>query len=274
MPPAGGPGGGVANRTPLFVVLGILAAAALVGLYFLVSGGDDNKDPQNPNEPSTQAPNTSPSSTPSTEGPEQPTNDGPVKLLESGFTNFTDSLDEPTAAYGFVVHNTGDDILQGLAIQVVAYAADDKVITTQDYTIGTIRPDEKLGLGGELWGEDMQGGLERLEIQIGDASDSVTDPSEVPDGAFTIGEPTTKADDYNLTTTFELSWTYAAELDIYPTAYAIFRDAAGNIVGASRGGASGVDGATNTVVELTTYDVIPDVESTEVYVEPGYVYVP
>lgn len=271
MPPAM-PGGSGANRTPLFVILGVLATAAVVALFFLMSDGGDD-DPASPT--TSQTPTTDgPDDPTTTSGPDEPTGDGPVQLVDSGFSNFTDSSDEPTAAYGFVVHNTSDDILQSVEIQVVAYAANDKVITTKDFSIGTIRPDEKLGMGNELWGENLQGGLERIEVQISNNPDSVVDPAEIPDGAFEIGEVTTTADDYNMTTTFHATWTYAAELNIYPSAYALFRDAEGKIVGGSYGSAAPEEGATEADVELTTYDVIPDVETTEVYLEPGWVYQP
>jgi hypothetical protein len=280
MPPAGlPPSGGDANRTPLFVVLGILGMAAFVLLIFLLSGGgdDDDDDPQNPADRTTQPPGTT-TSPPETDGPDDteppPAGDGAVQVVDEGFTNFVNDLDEQAGSFGFIVENTGADVLQSVSMQVVVYQAGDKVITTKDFTIGTIRPGEKLGFGDELYGEDLGEGIERLEIQIPDHSDSVTDASEVPDGAFEVSELTTQPDDYNLVTNFTLASTYSTEIVSYPSTYVIYRNADGKIVGAAWGAASFEGGHSTAAVEVTTYDVIPDVETTEVYIDPGYIYVP
>lgn len=280
MPPAGPPSGGDANRTPLFVVLGILGAAAVVLLIFLLSSGDDKKDPQDPRDPTdptTQPPDTT--SPPETDGPDDPdpdppANEGPVKVVDEGFTNFVNDLDDQSGSFGFIVENTGEDVLQSVSMQVVVYGAGDKVITTKDYTIGTIRPGEKLGFGDEMYGEDLAEGIDRLEIQIPDHSDSVTDASEVPDGGFEVSELTTTPGDYNLVTNFTLASTYSTDDVSYPSTYVIYRDADGKIVGAAWGAASFEGGHQTAEVEVTTYDIIPDVETTEVYVDPGYIYVP
>ena len=268
------PGGGDNNRTPLFVVLGILGAAAVVLLFFLLTSGDDNNDPQNPTDRTTQPPDTQGTQPPDTEGPDNPppTSDGPVQVVDQGFSNFDDTLGEPGGSFGFIVENTGEDILQSVETQVVIYGSGDRVITTKDFAIGTIRPGEKMGFGDEMYGEDLQDGIDHLEIQVRDHSDAAVDPSEVPEGGFEVTGTETTSDDYNMTTSFHLTSTYTVEEVGYPSTYVIYRNAAGDIVGAAWGSAA-FENAPEADVEVTTYDVIPDVDTSEVFVDPGYIYI-
>src|SRR5688500_18549856 len=163
-PGPGVPGGGDSSRTPLFVILGVLGAAAVVLLIFLLAGsdGDDEETgngPENPTEttaPDGPDPTDSP---PETEGPDDPPQgDGDIQVVDQGFSNFDDGFGEAAASFGFVIENTGEEILQNVSTQVVIYGSSDRVITTKDFTVGTIRPGEKMGFGDEMYGEDLQDG--------------------------------------------------------------------------------------------------------------------
>lgn len=268
MPPAAPPGGPT-DRTPLFVMLGVLVTAALVGVYFVVSGGDDDEKANDPPTTTVQPTTTDPETPETTDAPEEPTNDGPVKVIETGFSNYDDGMGDASASFGFIVENTGEDILQSLDVEVILYAEGDKVITSKDMLIGTIRPGEKQALADELFGEDLLGGLTRFDVQVGDIESAISDPETVPDGSFEVGEPETVSDDYNTVTKFHASWTYTED-DLYPTATVIFRNAAGQIIG----GTSGIGGeGSESDFEVGTWSVIPDIAATEVYMDPGYVYV-
>ncbi|HMG40695.1 MAG TPA: hypothetical protein VK611_05170 [Acidimicrobiales bacterium] len=277
MPPGTPPPGvGDNNRTPLFVVLGILGAAAVVLLFFLLSSGDDGGDPQNPSDrttlpPSTDTPDTEPTDTTDPGDDPPPANDGPVQVVDQGFSNFEGTSGDSAGSFGFILENTGDDILQSVETQVVIYGSGDRVITTKDFSIGTIRPGEQMGFGDEMYGEDVQDGIDHLEVQVRDHSDAAADPADVPDGGFEITGTETTNDEYNMTTSFHLVSTYTVEEVGYPSTYVVFRDAGGDIVGGAWGSAA-FESAPEADVEVTTYDVIPDVDTTEVFVDPGYVY--
>jgi hypothetical protein len=270
-PGAAPPGDG--NRTPLFVVLGVLGAAAVVLLIFLLAGGDDDTaDPQDPTEttdPSTPG-TTGPEGPDPTDGPTEPQDDGDVQVVDQGFSNFEDS-GEAAGSFGFILENTGENILQSVETQVVIYGSGDRVITTKDFTIGTIRPGEQMGFGDEMFGEDLQDGIERLEIQVRNDSAELANPADVPEGGFEVTNVEVSNDDYNLTVNFDLTSTYTVEEVGYPSAYVIFRNAAGEIIGAAWGSAS-FETEPQAAVEVTTYDVIPDVDTTEVFIDPGYIY--
>ena len=276
--PGGPPGGppGDANRTPLFVVLGVLGAAAVVLLIFLVAGGggDDDDDPTGPENPTETTEPNSPETT-GPDGPEttEPQGDGDVQVVDQGFSNFEDTFGEPGGSFGFILENTGDNILQSVETQVVIYGSGDRVITTKDFTIGTIRPGEKMGFGDEMYGEDLQDGIDHLEIQVRNDSAELANPADVPEGGFEVANVELTSDDYNMTVNFDLTSTYTVEEVGYPSTYVIFRDAGGEIIGAAWGSAS-FDTEPQAAVEVTTYDVIPNVDATEVFVDPGYIYTP
>lgn len=275
--PPGGPPGGDANRTPLFVVLGVLGAAAVVLLIFLVAGGgdDDPAGPESPTEttdPSTPG-TTGPDGPDTTDGPDEPQDDGDVQVVDQGFSNFEDTFGEPAGSFGFVVENTGTNILQSVETQVVIYGTGDRVITTKDFTVGTIRPGEKMGFGDEMYGEDLQDGIARLEIQVRNDDAELANPADVPEGGFEVANVEVTSDDYNMSVTFDLTSTYTVDEVGYPSTYVVFRNAAGEIIGAAWGSAS-FDDEPQAAVEVTTYDVIPDVDTTEVFVDPGYIYTP
>jgi hypothetical protein len=277
--PVGPPPGGDGNRTPLFVVLGVLGAAAVVLLIFLVAGGggDDEEGGDGPETPTDTTDATGPDETdpPTTNGPDEtvPQGEGDVQVIDQGFSNFEDTFGDPAGSFGFVLENQGDNILQSVETQVVIYGSGDRVITTKDFSVGTIRPGEKMGFGDEMYGEDLQDGIDRLEIQVRHDSADPANPADIPEGGFDVANVDLTSDEYNMTVTFDLTSTYSVEDVGYPSIYVIFRNAEDEIVGAAWGSAS-FDTEPQASVEVTTYDVIPDVENTEVYVDPGYIYNP
>lgn len=277
MPP-GTPPGGQQNRTPLYVAIGVVVAAALVALIVVLSGDDDGgptTGTTNPRPPSTDEPTDTtgddPTDTTDDDGGGGQASGGEVELIDSGFSNFMGGFDgdERSGSYGFIVENTSDETVTDVSVSVSVFDADGNVLTTDSHTIWVLRPDEKLGMGDVFWGGDLTAEIADVQIQVSEPSDY---PSDVPDeGTLTAEGVTTVAEEYGgLKTTFTVKSTYGEQID-GPYAYAVYKDASGKIVGGSYGILDFVPANGTSAGEINSFETVPDVATTEVYLDPGYV---
>lgn len=274
MPPGAQPPG-TQNKTPIYVAIGVVVAAALVGLIVVLTSGGDDDDTTGPTTTeegpgTTETPGTTGDTTGTTEGPDEPSGDAEVEVVESGFSNFMGGYDrdEPTAAYGFIIENVSDQTATDIRINVSAYDANGTALASDSHTVYVLRPGEKMGLGDEFFGEDLAGEIADLQVQVGEPSDYGMD--DVPDeGTLTAEGITTTADDYGLSTTFTVTSTYDQQIDS-PYAYAIYRDAGGKIIGGSTGYLDFVPANGSSAGEISSWEAIPNVASTEVYIDPGW----
>ncbi|MGH9214325.1 MAG: hypothetical protein ACRD2C_27210 [Acidimicrobiales bacterium] len=277
--PAPQPGGaGGPDRTALFVALGVLVAVAGVVLVIaLASGGGDDDDPQagstttEDDSPATtrDVETTQPPDTTENTGPTTPGDASAIEVVEEGWSTFTDFADTPTGSYGFVVENTGDEIIMGAELSVTVYDEAEGVVKTASGTVGSLRPGQRLGLGGDLYGDDVSNGVGDIDVQVGQAQF----PLEVPtDGELTVSGVDWTSDDFGLDVTFTVESTFSEQIDA-PGASAVFRNAAGDIIGGASGGMSNFIPANgSTGGQVTTIENVPDVDSIEVYVDPGGYY--
>lgn len=281
MPPGAQPPG-QQNKTPLYVAIGVVAAAALVGLIVILSGGDDDPETEPTASTNTTAapPTTEPGpdgpdpTTDTTEGPDdpEPSGDNAVVVVDEGFQPFMGGYDqdERTASYGFILENTSDEVATDISISVSAFDASGTALASASHNVYVLRPGETMGLGDEFYGENFASDVAEVQIQVSEPSEYGLD--DVPDeGTLTAEGVTTTSDEYGLTTTFTATSTYGEQIDS-PQAYAIYRDAAGAIIGGSTGYLDFIAPNGSTAGEVTSWDLIPNVASTEVYIDPGYFY--
>ena len=278
MPP-GGPGG--QNKTPLFIAIGVVVAAAVIGLIFVLTNGEGD-DPPSPTTTEQPTPPETSGSTETTEpsggggggggGGNAPVGSTTVEVVESGFSNFMGGYDkdERAVTYGFIVENTGDEIATDISISISAYDASGTALASDSKTIYVLRPGESIGLGDEFFGDSFSTEVDSIDVQVSEPSNySVEDVPE--EGALTAEGITTTADDYSVTTKFTAKSTYGQQLD-YPSAYAIYRNAAGDIIGGSSGSIDFITANGSTAGEVRSWELIPDIATTEVYLDPGSFY--
>jgi hypothetical protein len=273
--PQGPPPGGGQNRTPLFVALGVVAVAALLGVGLVVAGGGDDDDDPTPSsiETATTSPDdttgtTGPDSTSEPNEPSEPGSAEDIEVVETGFTNFVAQYDEVNhVSYGYVLENTGDEPVSNIEVTVTLKDGDGTVVSSDTDTIYLIQPGAKVGLGDEPYEEIAE--VAEMEVQA--SVPSYTEPAEEL-GEITAGDIST-TEDSSWKTTFTATSTYEVQLD-GPYAYVIYRNTAGDIVGGSYGFMNVVEAGGSTSGEVTSYEPIPGVDpaKTEVYVDPGYIY--
>lgn len=267
------PGG--QNRTPLFIAIGVVAAAAIVGLIVLLSGGDDD-DPAAPATTEVTSggggsdTTADPGGTPPLSGEDVQSGSAEIEVVESGFSNFMGGFDndEHSVAYGFIVENKGDDTATDISISISAYDAAGTALASDSVTIYVLRPGEKMGVGDEFFGTTFTTEVDRIDVQVSEPDNFGR--SDVPDeGTLTAEGINTSASDYNMKTTFTAKSTYAQQIDS-PYAYAIYRNDAGEIIGGSYGFLDFIPANGSTAAEITSWEAIPNVASTEVYLDPGW----
>jgi hypothetical protein len=189
---------------------------------------------------------------------------------ESGFSVYTDQLsEEQRLSFGYTVQNNGDQVATSVPITVAFLDDAGTVVGTADQNIGVLLPGQKMGLGDEPY--DVAANAATMQVTVGEPSSW-----ESPDnyGEITVEGISTNVDDYGApTASFTATSTYGEQIDS-PYAYAIYRNAAGDIVGGSYGFMNFLPANGSTAGEITSYSSIPDVDGagTEVYVDPGYLF--
>ena len=278
MPPGAQPPG-QQNKTPIYIAIGAVVAVAIVALIVVLGGGDDDPDTEptastntSAAPPTTEAGPDEPTPTTEVDEPDEPSGSAEVAVVDSGFSNFMAGYDqdEKTASYGFIIENTGDDTATDISISVSAFDANGTALASASHTIYVLRPGQKMGVGDEFFGENFATDVDSIDIQVSEPSDYGSE--DVPDeGELTAEGITTSADDYGVTTTFTAKSTFGEQVDS-PYAYAIYRDANGKIIGGSYDILDFIAANGSTAAEVRSFETIPNIASTEVYIDPGYFY--
>jgi hypothetical protein len=271
------PGAGGPNRTALFVTLGVLLAVAAVVLIVALAGGDDDEPQTASNTTEVDDPVTTveiedpPATEPvETTAPDDPPEAGGdisnLEVVEDGFSTYADTLSgDTTGSYGFLIENTGEQTVVAAEISVTIADEAGTTVKTDSYTVGIIRPGETLGYGDELYGANLANGIGSLEVQFGEGISSSDAP---PEGTLTVSNVNTTNDDYSTTTTFTVASDYADQVD-FAEPYAIYRDANENIIGGGTGFMDFIPPGGEQTGEISSFEAIPNIATTEVYVDPG-----
>lgn len=239
-PPAGPPPATQQNRTPLMVVLGVLVVLAIVGLVVLIS--DD--DPPTPTAASSTTAATRSGSGTSAPGtgddaalPDlgEPT-EGGLEVVDQGFSVSLDTGGLPHLSYGFLVENTTDKRAGAASATVEFLDASGTVIFSDDSLSLTIKPGETLGVGAT---QTLPDGGEPAEMRVGEFNVIAwDDPENVPEGELTVS-------DVSMTRDAQYGWpiisfttenSYDEDPFMFPYALILFRNSAGDIIGASEEG--------------------------------------
>jgi hypothetical protein len=258
------------NRTALIVAAVVLAAAA-VAVSVAQLAGDDGEGAEPP--PGSGAPTVvsepDDGTTTTTEAPDATTTTttGPVetvvglRVVDSGFSTYP-GIDGPTGSYGLILENSGDKPLTRFTVQVVVHDTNDDVVASYDHEVAVMRPGARLGLGDEI-SDPLPNGIGRLDIRT---EERRGDP--VPQGAFTVADVSTTSDEFGVYTTFVVSSSYEVGFRL-SHAYAVYRDAAGKIMGGAAGLIDVIPAGGRATGEVTAFTVVPNVARADVYVDPG-----
>jgi hypothetical protein len=272
--PAGPQPPGQQNRTPLYIAIGVVVAAALIGLIVVLTSGDDDEPTASPTSETTDGPATTTGAPDTTGSPDTtgtaPTGNGTVEVVDSGFSPFMGGIDgnERTAAYGFIVENTGDELVTDIQINVSAFAADGTALANASHTVNVLRPGQRMGLGDEFYGENFASDVADVQIQVGEPSNYSAE--NVPDeGELTAEGINSSTTEYGIETTFTATSTYSQQVDS-PVVYAVYRDAEGKIIGGSYSYLDFIPAGGSVAGTVESYEVIPNVADTEIYLDTGY----
>jgi hypothetical protein len=263
-----GPAPRKVNRALVIVAAGLLLTAVAIGVVVARFGDDDGGAEPSPttdappgvSEPDGGTTATRESNGTSTTAPTVPVQG--LAVVDSGFSVYQ-GFDGPAGSYGLILENRGDRPIDHLAVQVVVYDRNDTVVGSYDHAVAVVNPGARLGLGAEI-SDPLPNGIGRLDIRTGGR-----EGEPVPGGAFTVADVSTSSDEFGVYTTFVVSSSYAVELKLTP-AYAVYRDAAGRIVGGASGLVDLIPPRGQANGEVTAFAVVPNVAKADVYVDPGF----
>ena len=270
-PPPPGPAPRELNRAPLIVAAGLLLTAIAIGVI-VARLGDNDGDAADPSgtdaPPAVSEPGAGTPDTGGSNGTTTTTADtgAPVEglaVVDSGFSTY-EGFDGPAGSYGLILENRSDQPINHLAVQVVVYDTTDTVVGTYDHTVAVVGPGARFGLGAEI-SDPLPNGIGRLDIRT-----EGREGEPIPSGAFTVADVSTSSDEFGVYTTFVVSSSYAVEFEL-TSAYAVYRDAAGRIVGGASGLIDLIPPRGRANGEVTAFAVVPNVARGEVYVDPGFV---
>jgi hypothetical protein len=257
------------NRAPVIVAAGLLLTAVAIGII-VARFGDDDGDAEP--SPTTDAPPAVSEPDGGTTGPRESNRTTsstaltvPVQglaVVDSGFSTY-EGFDGPAGSYGLILENRSDRPINHLAVRVDVYDETDARVGSYDHAVAVVNPGARLGLGAEI-SDPLPRGIGRLDIRT---EGRVGEP--VPGGAFTVADVSTSSDEFGVYTTFVVSSSYAVEFELTP-AYAVYRDAAGRIVGGASGVVDLIPPRGRANGEVTAFAVVPNVARAEVYVDPGF----
>jgi hypothetical protein len=259
------------NRTPVIVAAGLLLTAAAIGVIVARFGGDggDTVDPSpgtdappavSEPDDATTTPDASNVTTSTTAGTVEPI--GGLAVVDSGFSTYA-GFDGPAGSYGVVLENTSDRPITFFTVQVVVYDTNDTVVGSYDHDVAVVNPGARLGLGAEV-SDPLPNGIGRLDIRTAEG-----EGNPAPPGAFTVADVSTSSDEFGVYTTFVVSSSYDVEFEL-SYAYAVYRDAAGRIIGGANGLIDLIPPRGRANGEVTAFQVVPNVAQAEVYIDPGF----
>jgi hypothetical protein len=256
------------KRAPVIVAVGLLLTAVAIGVIVARFGDDDGAAEPTPTTdapPAVSEPDRGTTATRESNGTTSSTGQTvPVQglaVVDSGFSTY-EGFDGPAGSYGLILENGSGRPINHLVVQVVVYDRNDTVVGSYDHAVGVVNPGARLGLGAEV-SDPLPNGIGRLDIQT-----TGREGEPVPDGTFTVADVSTSSDEFGVYTTFVVSSSYAVEFELTP-AYAVYRDAAGRIVGGASGLVDLIPPRGRANGEVTAFAVVPNVARTEVYVDPG-----
>lgn len=257
------------NRTPLIVAAGLLLTAVALGVTVARFGGDaadpspGTDAPPAVSEPddATTATTDAPSDTTTTTAGTAETIDG-LAVVDSGFSTY-EGFDGPAGSYGLILENTSGQPITYFAVQVVVYDTNDTVVGSYAHDVAVVNPGARLGLGAEI-SDPLPNGIGRLDIRT---EEGEGDPA--PQGAFTVADASTSSDEFGVYTTFVVSSTYDVEFEL-SYAYAVYRNAAGRIIGGANGLVDLIPPGGRASGEVTAFEVVPNVARADVYIDPGF----
>jgi hypothetical protein len=270
-PSAPGPPARQLNRTPVIVAAGLLLTAVVVGVIVARSGGDDGQaaDPSpgtgapppvsEPDDGTTGTNDAPDATTTTTTGPREPV--AGLEVVDSGFSSYA-GFDGPAGSYGLILENKGDQPATNFAVRVVVYDTNDAVVGSYLHDVVVVNPGARLGLGAEV-SDPLPNGIGRLDVRT---EEGRGDP--VPQGTFTVANVSTSSDEFGVYTTFVVSSSYDVEFE-RSRAYAVYRDAAGKIIGGATGLIDLIPPRGRAMGEVTAFAVVPNVARADVYVDPG-----
>jgi hypothetical protein len=264
-----GPAPRKANRAPVIVAVGLLLTAVAIGIIVARFGDDDGDAEPSPTTdapPAVSEPDDGTTATREANGTTSSTaRTVPVEglaVVDSGFSTY-EGFDGPAGSYGLILENRSDRPINHLAVQVVVHDENDTVVGRYDHAVATVNPGGRLGLGAEI-SDPLPNGIGRLDIRT-----EGREGAPVPGGAFTVADVSTSSDEFGVYTTFVVSSSYAVEFELTP-AYAVYRNAAGRIVGGASGLVDRIPPRGRANGEVTAFAVVPNVARAEVYVDPGF----
>jgi hypothetical protein len=264
-----GPAPRKANRAPVIVAVGLLLTAVAIGIIVARFGDDDGDAESSPTTdapPAVSEPDDGTTATREANGTTSSTaRTVPVEglaVVDSGFSTY-EGFDGPAGSYGLILENRSDRPINHLAVQVVVHDENDTVVGRYDHAVATVNPGGRLGLGAEI-SDPLPNGIGRLDIRT-----EGREGAPVPGGAFTVADVSTSSDEFGVYTTFVVSSSYAVEFELTP-AYAVYRNAAGRIVGGASGLVDRIPPRGRANGEVTAFAVVPNVARAEVYVDPGF----
>jgi hypothetical protein len=257
------------NRAPVIIAAGLLLTAVAIGII-VARFGDDDGDAEP--SPTTDAPPAVSEPDGGTTGPRESNRTTSstaltvqvqgLAVVDSGFSTY-EGFDGPAGSYGLILENRSDRPINHLAVRVDVYDETDARVGSYDHAVAVVNPGARLGLGAEI-SDPLPRGIGRLDIRT---EGRVGEP--VPGGAFTVADVSTSSDEFGVYTTFVVSSSYAVEFELTP-AYAVYRDAAGRIVGGANGVVDLIPPRGRANGEVTAFAVVPNVARAEVYVDPGF----
>jgi hypothetical protein len=257
------------NRALVIVAAGLLLTAVAIGVIVARFGDDDGGAEPSPTTdapPAVSEPDGRTTAARESNGTTSSTGRTvPVQglaVVDSGFSTY-EGVDGPAGSYGLILENGSDRPINHLAVQVFVYDKNDAVVGSYDHAVAVVNPGARLGLGAEI-GEPLPNGIGRLDIRT-----EGREGEPVPGGAFTVADVSTSSDEFGVYTTFVVSSSYAVEFELTP-AYAVYRDAAGRIVGGASGLVDLIPPRGRANGEVTAFAVVPNVARAEVYVDPGF----
>jgi hypothetical protein len=263
-----GPAPRKVNRALVIVAAGLLLTAIAIGVVvarFEDDDGDAEPSPTTDAPPAVSEPDggtTTRESNGTTSSTAPTVRVEGLAVVDSGFSTYQ-GFDGPAGSYGLILQNRGERPINHLAVQVVVYDRNDTVVGSYDHAVSVVNPGARLGLGAEI-GDPLPNGIGRLDIRT-----EGREGEPVPGGAFTVADVSTSSDEFGVYTTFVVSSSYAVELELTP-AYAVYRDAAGRIVGGANGLVDVIPPRGRANGEVTAFAVVPNVARADVYVDPGF----
>lgn len=294
------------NRTALFVLLGGVGAAVLVGLIFLIVSGDDDGSEETQTSNTSELPPEDDNGTTTTGGDNPttttdgggtddppPSNEGggdlseggshwyvsdsvdlgdDLMVTEYGWSNIEDGTGEIFASYGLIVENTGSEVREQVGIRINGQNEEGTTVESDDETVYSIQPGQKVGLGGQFGGGFGGSGQEIVDFEIvpQGAGSGYSDPGS---GDFTISDVNASASGgYSTDVTFQVESSYGQQLDDTMST-AILRNSSGEIISGNRSISAlsfvPEDGKVGGDISIfaTFEELDVDLEQTEVYVE-------